>query len=223
MAELGPLPQRLPRPSAVGARLAERGCVPLGAGSAAARPRGEAAQIHPPRPTMRSRCDWSRRHSRAPSERRRSAAVSRAERDQPQRVRTERRLEFSPTRPTVRSRCGWSRRHSRAPFTLSRSAAVSRSARDQPPHVRAERRPKFIPHVRRCAAVAAGRGDTAALRASGGRARRRALRAGVRRAGLPPFIMKLIQHDRTGLMPARIRRTRHVSFFQLPSGHDGAR
>ncbi len=73
---------------------AERGCVPRRAGSAAARPHGEAAQFHPTRPAMRSRWGWSLRHSRAPSERRRSAAVSRAERDQPQRVPTERRLDF---------------------------------------------------------------------------------------------------------------------------------
>ena len=74
----------------------ERGCVPRRAGSAAARPHGEAARFHPPRRAMRSRCGWSPRHSRAPSERRRSAALSRAERDQPQHFRTERQLEFIP-------------------------------------------------------------------------------------------------------------------------------
>ena len=100
----------------------ERGCVPRRAGSAAARPHGEAAQFHPTRPAMRSRWGWSLRHSRGPSERRRSAAVFRAGRDRPQRVPTERRLDF-------------------------------------------------ILRVRRCAAAAAGRRDTAALRPNAAGAR----------------------------------------------------
>ena len=97
---------------------------------------------------------------------RRSAAVSRAERDQPQRQHRERRARKYPSPRKLRSCCGWSRRHSRAPGARAERGCVPRRAGSAAAATRGEARveeswPAEFQHVLRLVAATQPRSGSA--------------------------------------------------------------
>ena len=170
---------------------AERGCVPCRAGSAAAaaprRTRKDKAWSAPFANALRLVAATQPRSEGVRGSR--SAAVSRAGRDQPQRLHRAGRARINRGPRRLRTRCGWSRRHSRAPRAcgvrgarlcpapsgISRSGCTGQDAQG-----------KIVGRVV-CECAAAGRYDTAALRGRAGCAERGCVpcRAGSAAAAAP--------------------------------------